>query len=156
MLGTLQANCLSHGGDIGVTSVVGVGSTFWFTAMFEKQDISTILPQDAVAAHVSVEIPVPWKTVVLPQTTIVCKPKGEHHEVHILYAEDNVINQKVVLNLLGKLGYQADIVENGLAAVRTVPMAREPLPFHHRHHRGRQSCCWRTCQLYQSGQDWPG
>jgi PAS domain S-box-containing protein len=37
--------------------------------------------------------------------------------LRILVAEDNLVNQKLVLHLLGRHGYAADMVENGLQAV---------------------------------------
>lgn len=38
---------------------------------------------------------------------------ARRHPMHILIAEDNLINQKVVQQLLRKFGYQADVVANG-------------------------------------------
>ena len=37
--------------------------------------------------------------------------------IHILIVEDNAINQKVIFNLLQRLGYQSDITQNGQEAL---------------------------------------
>ena len=44
---------------------------------------------------------------------------AEHH-VRILLAEDNVINQKVMLSILSKLDYRTDVAADGLEAVRAL------------------------------------
>jgi two-component system sensor histidine kinase/response regulator len=49
--------------------------------------------------------------------------------VQILVAEDNVVNQRVVLGLLAKLGHRADAVRNGLEAVRAVESGTYDLVF---------------------------
>ena len=42
------------------------------------------------------------------------------HPLRVLLAEDNFINQKVAVALLGRLGYRADVAANGLEAVDCV------------------------------------
>jgi CheY-like chemotaxis protein len=51
-------------------------------------------------------------------------PLSEGLPLRILLAEDNHINQKVGLALLGRLGYRADVAGNGLEALESV--VRQP------------------------------
>jgi signal transduction histidine kinase/CheY-like chemotaxis protein len=42
------------------------------------------------------------------------------HPLRILLAEDNLVNQKLALRLLGQMGYRAEVVQNGLEALQSV------------------------------------
>jgi CheY-like chemotaxis protein len=85
------------GGEIGVTSTPGEGSTFWFTARFERR------------AGVAPSAPVEQTETSL-------------HGLRVLVAEDNPVNQKLAVALLGKLRCQADPVGNGREAVNALSL----------------------------------
>ncbi|MFK7926354.1 MAG: response regulator, partial [Bacteroidia bacterium] len=49
--------------------------------------------------------------------------------LRILLTEDNRVNQKVALRMLGKIGYQADVANNGLEAIEAIQRIRYDLIF---------------------------
>lgn len=53
----------------------------------------------------------------------------EKQKLSILLAEDNTINQKVALRILNKLGYEADLVANGLEVLEAIKLKHYDLIF---------------------------
>ena len=91
------------GGEVGVTSVPGVGSTFWATARLTRAALSQVR---ASAAGTQPESE--------PAELVLGR---DYRGVHLLLAEDDPVNQEVASELLSGLGLVVDVATTGHEAV---------------------------------------
>ncbi len=103
------------GGEIGVKSLENKGSEFWFILPFKKQNRRVDAVPDTKKSNEIIQHP------TLPQR----HEEAIRKEIRLLLAEDSNVNQKVVLGILGKLGYKIDVVGNGAEVLK----ALEALPY---------------------------
>jgi len=93
------------GGVVGVESVPGQGSSFWFSLHVEAAEYTPAPPELALRQHSARE-----RLAELAKT----------HPRRILLAEDNPVNQEVAVALIGSAGLAVDVAVDGRQAVDMV------------------------------------
>ncbi|MFT5051907.1 MAG: signal transduction histidine kinase/CheY-like chemotaxis protein [Chlamydiales bacterium] len=103
-LSLCRSLCQLLGGEIGVDSRPGHGSTFWFTV-----NLGTVMDGTrSVAALASVPAPLPHST----------GPQGARKR--ILIAEDSAVNRRIALHMVRRLGYDGEVAVDGIEALDAV------------------------------------
>ena len=87
------------GGEIGVESLPGQGSTFWFTARLGKST-DAVLPAPTLTGKTARE-----------------RLRDDYAGIRILLAEDEPINKEVSRGLLEEVGLVVDLADDGLQAL---------------------------------------
>ena len=90
------------GGDAGLDSTPGVGSTFWFTVRLRKAGPDHATPRPLHPDDTGERL------------------RQRHAGARILLVEDDPINQEVAIELLEEAGLLVDLADDGTAAVEAV------------------------------------
>ncbi len=97
------------GGDAGVTSTPGLGSSFWFTACLQRGHGPMPVQSAPLAASAEQQL------------------RERHRGARVLLAEDNAVNREVVLAMLHAVHLAVDVAVDGADAVAQAAVGQQGL-----------------------------
>ncbi len=141
--------CELMGGTMWVESDVHQGSTFYFSItalinIWENASTSSIPNQHLISSTSSAEFTnkttnqnlgnlansTQILTALHQKQSFAFDPlMARNHPLRILLAEDNVVNQKVAIHILQRMGYRADVAANGLEVLTALSQQTYDLIF---------------------------
>lgn len=107
-----------HGGRIGISSELGLGSTFDFYVKGRRPGTSgaSRRPSEHVADEHTAPVDLASDRSRQLDVTSTVRQSG----LHVLIVEDNLVNQKILAKLLRKHGYNVSITNHGEEALATI------------------------------------
>jgi len=102
------------GGDIGVESKIGEGSTFYFTVKLRSQEKQQPYNDSEMAKIYEFQGKKLIKNINLKAMNQI------RAKYRVLLAEDNIVNQKIALKILSEYGFKTYAVSNGFEAIGEV------------------------------------
>lgn len=110
-----------HGGSIGISSELGLGSTFAFYVKCRRPTSAPTTMHVPVARSASLTSPGLIESPELSRSPAAENgPLGLSSALQVLIVEDNLVNQKILAKLVRKQGYGVSIANHGLEALNAI------------------------------------
>jgi len=111
------------GGEIGLMSIEGKGTHAWFAIPFRRASVMEE-PSETLVANASLpenSFGLASGGMPITVTTSLSRPRKD---IWVLVAEDNVVNARIALRNIEKMGFSCQLAENGLIALEELRQRR--------------------------------